>query len=82
MEEVPNGKGRICMVSARGTKMLDENQKPEKPEGARSLPAALEKYKWVAGQSGNLGGRPRIPRNFEKLFGSKLRVPFRLWPTA
>ena len=48
--------------------MLDENKEPQ---GARTLPAALEKFKWVPGQSGNLGGRPRIPRNFEKLVGSK-----------
>ena len=49
--------------------MLDENQKPEKPEGARTLPAALEKYKWVPGQSGNSKGPTPMPK--------ELRVAFR-----
>ena len=49
--------------------MLDENQKPEKPEGARSLPAALERFRWVPGQSGNPKGPTPMPK--------ELRVAFR-----
>jgi len=50
--------------------MLDENQKPEKPEGARTLPAALEKYKWVPGQSGNSKGPTPMPKELRKAFRS------------
>ncbi len=50
--------------------MLDENKKPEKPEGARTLPAALEKYKWVPGQSGNSKGPTPMPKELRKAFRS------------
>ena len=49
--------------------MLDENQKPEKPEAAGSLPAALKKFQWVKGQSGNSKGPTPMPK--------ELRVAFR-----
>ncbi len=50
--------------------MLDENQKPEKPEGAGTLPAALEKFKWVPGQSGNSKGPTPMPKELRKAFRS------------
>ncbi len=50
--------------------MLDENQKPEKPEGAGTLPAALERFKWVPGQSGNPKGPTPMPKELRKAFRS------------
>ncbi len=50
--------------------MLDENQKLEKPEGARTLPAALERFKWVPGQSGNSKGPTPMPKELRKAFRS------------
>ena len=50
--------------------MLDENQKLEKPEGARTLPAALERFKWVPGQSGNPKGPTPMPKELRKAFRS------------
>ena len=50
--------------------MLDENQKPEKPEGARPLPGALERFKWVPGQSGNPKGPTPMPKELRVAFKS------------
>ncbi len=50
--------------------MLDENQKPEKPKGAGSLPAALERFKWVPGQSGNPKGPTPMPKELRQAFRS------------
>ena len=51
--------------------MLDENKKPEKPEAAGTLPAALKKFQWVKGQSGNPKGPTPMPK--------ELRVAFRTY---
>jgi len=47
--------------------MLDENKESQ---GARTLPAALEKYKWQPGQSGNSKGPTPMPKELRKAFRS------------